>query len=791
MNRYEIRILRMSQFSLNSSKDRVAKKQSRKAKKSGNDAPSGASKQASGSIGVGSTDAAGRSEVKKLDDQVDWQIYASLIFAACFVAYFFLFVMAKTADGSRFGLYFYLVDNLSIYTTFWTGSASGAIAVFDRWPIVLGLSIHLLIAFGIGNLCIRLLGIRMDIDRLEVAVLGIGLGLSLISTATFLMGCVQLYAFKQFCVVPVLIAGLAGLTLRKPNVFPADSIEMETMGFRSSIHWSWYLLGIVAIPFAIFILMGSMIPPWEYDVREYHLQVPKEWFQAGGVGYMSHNVYGNMPLGTEMHALFAMLYSFGERDWWWGAVIGKTVSGCFSILNAMILFSIGKRLSGAFAGVGAAMLYLTTPWTVQNSIIGYNESAVACYLLLSVFLMLLLCRRSDGKRGAAQSITPVQKSNGDWGLLMLLGLMIGSSVAVKYTAVVFVALPAIVLFIVLKHLLQKETLVIVGKQVFVICIGMLITCGPWLCKNAVLTGNPTYPLAESVFPSSRSEKQNEQWKRAHSISSKQINATQFQNSINSLLFGNSWLSPLLIPCLALGCLQIVRIRVLLLFLGFLIFAFSVWWLATHRLERFLLPAYPIACLLGGVGIGWSKHKVWLATITLIMLIGSSCNFLISTSRVVGDVRVLAPLKKLDVGSASATDYSDELVAPLSHLSPATVWLNENHVDAKVLFLGECRPFYSEFDVIYNTCFDECETWKRCVGRSSNEIHEVFQSEGIDFLLVNWAELNRLQSTYGYNVNADPDVFDYSRVIRQLETSVLRKVSDVELPTSIELFKVLR
>lgn len=402
--------------------------------------------------------------------------------------------------------------------------------------------------------------------------------------------------------------------------------------------------------------------------------------------------------------------------------------------------------------------------------------------------------RFGESRQASQNFNLDQDRNGilrsDFGLLLLLGLMIGSSVAVKYTAVVFVALPAIVSFACLRFVSQKEAPVVVGKQVIVICIGALVACGPWLVKNAVLTGNPTYPLAESIFPSSRSEKQNEQWKKAHSIPGKQINTTQFQHSINSLLFGNSWLNPILLPCLVLGCLQAARNRTILFLIGFLVFGFLVWWLATHRLERFLLPVYPIACLVAGVGINWSDHKAWLATISVIILVGSGFNFLISSSRIVGDVRILAPLTNLDVGSKTATDYADELVAPLSHLSPATVWLNENHVDAKVLFLGECRPFYAKFDVVYNTCFDPCETWKRFAGRSQLEIQTELQAEGISFLLVNWAELNRLQSTYGYNVDVDPTEFDYLR-IRTFNGSILRKVSGVPLPPSIELFEVVR
>lgn len=735
---------------------------------------------------MGSAESA-RPPENRPEGHVDWQIYASLIFAAGFIAYFFLFSMAKTADGTRLGLYLFFIDNLSIYTTFWTGSANGSIEVFDRWPILLGVTFQFLIAFGIGKLCLRLLGVRSDLNRLEVLSLSLGIGLSLISVSTFLIGCLQLYSFKQFCVVPALIFGLVGLTWRMPNDSGEGGDKIEGVDHRGDVHPGWLWIGIAAIPFAIFILMGSMIPPWEYDVREYHLQVPKEWYQNGGVSFMPHNVYGNMPLGTEMQALFAMLYSFGEKDWWWGAMIGKTVSGCFAILNAMILFSIGRRMSGSFAGVGAALLYLTTPWTIQNSIIGYNESAMACYLLLTVFVMILFFRKIQNcKEGINKQNAVTEKGN--FGLLFLLGMMIGSSVAAKYTAVVFVALPAIGLFIILQFTLCKEQIAVVGKRLLFICIGMLITCGPWLLKNAVLTGNPTYPLAESVFPSSRSEKQNAQWKKAHSISPKQMTETQFQNAINSLLFGNSWLSPLLFPCLILGFLQAFRIRINFFLIGFLIFAFVVWWLATHRLERFLLPVCPVGCLVAGIGIGWSKHKAWLATISFILMIGSICNILIATSRIVGDVRVFAPLSQLDVGSSLATDYSDELVAPLSHLSPATAWLNENRPDAKVLFLGECRPFYAEFDVVYNTCFDPCETWKRFAGRTAPEVKAELNADGIDFLLVNWSELNRLQSTYGYNIDGDVSEFDYAR-IRQLDRSVLKKVADLKLPSSIELFEV--
>ena len=59
-----------------------------------------------------------------------------------------------------------------------------------------------------------------------------------------------------------------------------------------------------------------MLPPLDFDVCEYHLQAPKEFFQQGRITFLPHNVYANMALGTEMLSLLAMVVA---GDWWWGA----------------------------------------------------------------------------------------------------------------------------------------------------------------------------------------------------------------------------------------------------------------------------------------------------------------------------------------------------------------------------------------------------------------------------------------------------------------------------------------
>ncbi len=53
-------------------------------------------------------------------------------------------------------------------------------------------------------------------------------------------------------------------------------------------------------PFVVVMILGSMLPSIDFDVLEYHLQGPKEYYQAGRIAFLPHNVYTSMPFGVEM-----------------------------------------------------------------------------------------------------------------------------------------------------------------------------------------------------------------------------------------------------------------------------------------------------------------------------------------------------------------------------------------------------------------------------------------------------------------------------------------------------------
>ena len=270
-------------------------------------------------------------EVSNVDSLSNQQFAFLIAFVLGLATYLAFFLFSTTEFGDRFWTYLLLALNPEIYRAYWTGSPEGQFYLLDRWPIVLGVLFQLGLAVGIGRFLLGKLAWRSPI-WLEQIVVEIGLGLAVISSYTVGVGLIQVLSLKQLLIIPILILAAIGWMKRPPEPGSVHSKKDESE--KDWSRWVWLL----SLPFMFFVTLASMIPPWEFDVREYHFQVPKEWFELGGVRFLEHNIYGNMPLGTEMHALFAMLFCFGEQDWWWGVLIGKTVSGLFVVLNAGALF---------------------------------------------------------------------------------------------------------------------------------------------------------------------------------------------------------------------------------------------------------------------------------------------------------------------------------------------------------------------------------------------------------------------------------------------------------------------
>src|SRR5262249_40599111 len=152
-----------------------------------------------------------------------------------------------------------------------------------------------------------------DLSRAEKAGLSAIAGLQAVSLYVLAVGLCGMLSARWLFFAPAAAAMAFVLVLawkRRRERAESAPIDEGWLGPRDPRELWWLL---AAAPFAAVLVLGALLPPVDFDVREYHLEVPKEWYLAGRIGHVPHNVYGNMPLGAEMPALAAMCLM---KSWW-------------------------------------------------------------------------------------------------------------------------------------------------------------------------------------------------------------------------------------------------------------------------------------------------------------------------------------------------------------------------------------------------------------------------------------------------------------------------------------------
>ncbi len=533
-----------------------------------------------------------------------------------------------------------------------------------------------------------------------------------------------------------------GSPFRVTSGMPSHSsppTETETSSVPRLGYW-------LAAPFLAVLLLGAMLPPVEFDVREYHLQAPKEFYQQSSIGFLPHNVYANMPLGTEMLSLLGMVVA---GDWWLGALVGKTVIASYAVLTALGLLAAGRRFAGRAAGAVAALVYLTVPWVVQVSTLGLVDVALGCYLFLAFYAACLAMGPATASLPASPLAAEARSADRpvlrtQYSVLILAGYLAGGAVACKYPGMLFAVLPLAcwVSFAFRDAALPRWR--IAWKPAAVLLLAAAVGCGLWFAKNWTMTGNPTYPLLYSAFGGETwTPEKDRQWNqvhRPHDFSPEALGRDMARVALTS-----EWLSPLVVPLAALGLAFRSRRRLAIGLAVYVAFIIAAWWLLTHRIDRFWIPALPLAALLAGLAAVWSPERLWRITVVVLLILGSVANFVAVSSIGGGYNRYFVSLARL---------RDDPERVDVWHR-----YLNEHAKGGRVLLVGDAQPFDLEMPVLYNTCFDDCIFEQLVKGRSPQAIRAVLADRGITHVYVNWGEIARYRRTYGFTDFVQPAVFD--------------------------------
>ena len=433
------------------------------------------------------------------------------------------------------------------------------------------------------------------------AALRLGMGLSAWSLLTLGLGVIGVVSRPLF----VILAGSAMFAgvWRLRQTASSATVGSTSPPVAGSQYTRWFgnSILIACSPFVLAMLLASLLPTTDFDVKEYHLQGPKEYWLAGRVKFLPHNVYTSFPFLTEMLSLSAMAL---RGEWYRGALAGQAVLMSYAVVTALAVFALARRLAGDAAAWLAVLVLLTTPWVYRISIIAYTEGALAGYLVLTTLALVIEVQTTG---------TPSRRG------VLLIGLLAGSAAACKYPGVLSAVIPFGLALVWLAWRRAESTSPrwkAAGLTAGLYSAGVLLAFGPWLMKNLVETGNPVYPLLWSLFGGeSFDAATNIRWKAAHAAPAHlwqqpaALVADVWQRLVD-IAVRSDWQSPLLcgLAPLSLACWR--RLRGLRWLWLYVVWLLLTWCWVTHRIDRFWVPMIPLLAVLAGVGLAWLLGLSW-------------------------------------------------------------------------------------------------------------------------------------------------------------------------------------
>jgi hypothetical protein len=411
--------------------------------------------------------------------------------------------------------------------------------------------------------------------------------------------------------VPLLRAG-AGRDAGPPARTDPVSEPMPAPPAHAGWRWLWLL----AAPPLAAALAAAVVPPgllWKpeephgFDAIAYHLQVPREWFEAGRIVPLHHNVFSYFPFGVEVHYLLAMHLKGGPWD---GMYVAQLMHVALTALAVAAAYGVARQLTlDRRAATVASVAFATVPFLAQLAPLAFNEGGLLLYGALSVGWALVgvgaAGRRDEGRRmkdegearGAADGAPSAPSSAfslqpSALPSFVLAGLMAGFACGVKLTGVpLFLAAVPAAVFAVLVRRSPRQA---VSGAAAVAMAGTLVFA-PWLVRTVVWSGNPVFPEGSAVFGQAHfTDAQVERWHRAHAPQPDQQPVAARLAAFGGQVAGNWQFGYLLLPAgvAAMGLTwRRPEARVLALLFG----AQAAFWLGmTHLQGRFFVPALPLA-----------------------------------------------------------------------------------------------------------------------------------------------------------------------------------------------------
>ncbi len=550
-----------------------------------------------------------------------------------------------------------------------------------------------------------------------------------------------------------IIAALDGIAIWMAVRQYRTASTLDGAAETSSSMMRW--IALLPALFLAFGILAAAMPPgilWPaegsgYDVLEYHLGAPRDYFDAGRIAYLPDNIYSNFPFNVEMlYLLSMMLHGDPVR----AVYTAKILNLLLGVLAVLAIWRAGARVSGD-TGIAAAVLAGCVPFLVYLSGVAYVENGMLFFASAAMLVALGLRDRSDGVLRPS----------------LIAGLLAGFAAGCKYTALPMIAAPLVV-FAVIEAFRSKTSRV----SPLVMLFGTILALAPWLTKNLVATGNPVFPLASRWFGysddvwDSGAEKR---WIDGHQPQEAESTLRHRLTKLTDQLLISNQFGPIvplgLASIIGLTCLDVIRrrrlkadasaagARQLVVASGVIAaIALYVWMFHTHLVDRFAIVLIAPCALASAAMLirVLNGRRVLFAAILLVVI--ALCNVW-HTWRLFSNDRV-------SYLSLNAFGCTDCLIAGESPVYPHVHTINQLlAAGGHVLVVGDAKSFYLDDGADCCVVFNR-NSFADAAADPSVDVVDWLRTHGYSHVYLDWFEMNRLRSTYGFWPSITPELFEH-------------------------------
>jgi len=250
---------------------------------------------------------------------------------------------------------------------------------------------------------------------------------------------------------------------------------MNSNKFISKKYCSIFLLFLLACQIIATIILSS-VPPVDRDALTHHLFVPKLWLQHGGIYEIPEIPFSYYPMNLDL--LYTIPLYFGND------IVPKYIHYLFALLTAWLIQRyLNKRLGNVYGLLGA-IFFLSIPIIVKLSITVYVDLGLVFFTTASLLLLLHWAEKGFQLR-----------------YLLPAGLCCGLAAGTKYNGLISIFVLTLFVPIIYQRSAGKDQQSNGKALLFglVFAVATFVAFSPWLIRNYVWTGNPIYPLHNSLF----------------------------------------------------------------------------------------------------------------------------------------------------------------------------------------------------------------------------------------------------------------------------------------------------